>query len=168
MFWRNRVREMARNLTGQSNEYGELPLRPVLGQPVGGGNTSRYLPWYELDPERYEAEDQAMRERGFAGRIYQDGRLVYGGVVRDAMVVVFLDHLNPVKPPSLFIISDNLQLPREAFNPDGSVDLFYGNHHWDPNELTASILISWLEELLSQSDDGNGASVAPPMTDGDR
>jgi hypothetical protein len=141
---------MARRLTGRTNEYGELAMRRARENPVIQSATPRYSPWYESDPERYEAEDRSMRDLGFAGRLYQDGRLVYGGIVKDAMVAVFLDQMNPVKPPSLFVLSDNLPLPRDAFNPDGSVDLFYGDHHWNPNEMTASILVTWLEELLAE------------------
>jgi len=150
---------MAQRLTGHGSEYGELPLRPILERQAGDADTPRHLSWYEADPERYEAEERAMRALGFVPKLYQDGRIVFGGLVHGASVVVFLEHLNPVKPPSLFIVSDNVRLPGDAFNPDGSVDLFYGNHYWNPSEMTASILITWLEELMSQSGYGDCSSV---------
>ena len=150
---RERVGSAVRRLAGGGNEYGEVRPEPSRERPADGESGPRYLQWYEADQERYEAEDQAMRGLGFAGRIYHDGRLVYTGLERDSTVAVFLDHMNPLKPPALFVVSGELPLPKDALNPDGSVDLFFGDHHWNPNEMTASILVTWLDELVSERDE---------------
>ena len=150
---RERVGSAVRRLRRVGNEYGEVQPGPSGERSADRDSEPRYLQWYEADQERYEAEDLAMRALGFAGRIYQDGRLVYTGLERDATVAIFLDHTNPLKPPVLFVVSGELPLPKDAINPDGSVDLFFGNHHWNPNEMTASILVTWLDELVSQSDE---------------
>ena len=147
---RESARRVMERMTGTPNEYGEVEPQPSSERPDEGDSGPRYLQWYEADSQKYEVEDQAMRALGFAGRAYQDGRLVYTGLAGDATVAIFLDHFHPLKPPTLFILSGEPTLPGDAINPDGSVNLFFGDHHWNPNEMTASILITWLEELSSQ------------------
>jgi len=74
----------------------------------------------------------------------------------------FLSYLHPVKPPSVYPMTDDHGLPTECMNADGSVDLYQGNRHWDANRLMAADVIGWLEEVLdarrsmptTQSDDG--------------
>lgn len=156
-----RARSMMQRLTGGGNEYGEVTPEPTRERSPDRETAPRYLQWYEADLQRYEAEDQAMRALGFAGRIYQDGRLVYTGLTRDATAAIFFDHLHPLKPPTLFVISGELRLPQDAINLDGSVDLFSGDHHWNPNEMTASVLVTWLEELAPQSEEETCVSQMP-------
>jgi hypothetical protein len=64
-------------------------------------------------------------------------------------VRAILDHVHPLKPPSVFILSGDLPLPKNALNYGGSVDVFCADHHWDPNAMTADVVVAWLEEMLT-------------------
>ncbi|MBW1801653.1 MAG: hypothetical protein JRJ85_13100 [Deltaproteobacteria bacterium] len=153
---RERAMGFVRKLRGRTNDYGEIAENSETTieeeTPVSEGGSiegaSHYAQWYEIDIERYSFEDDAMRALGFTGRAYQDGRLVYTGMTGNCAVAVFLDHLYPLKPPTLYIISGGACVPKELLNNDGSVDIFSGEHHWDPNGMTASIVVSWIEEIL--------------------
>ena len=159
---RDRARAFVRRLSGGINEYGEISeetSEQEATEEAAHDAPQRYLQWYESDVERFEAEDRAMQKMGFTGRIYQDGRLVYTGLVGAHSVAVFLDHLHPLRPPTVYLLAEEADIPRGLINQDGSVDVFVGEHHWDPNSMTASVAVEWLLELLqdSQAVSGSGS-----------
>lgn len=113
------------------------------------GAAIHYKQWYEMDPVRKELEDRAFQDRGFESNILPDGRVVYLQEVprEDSVeIMVILDWLFPLKPPSVFAenLPEYLALPFEA---DGSVQVFNLNRPWSP-EFTASISVDYFEEDL--------------------
>jgi len=112
-----------------------------------------YRQWYEADPNRWSLEEDLMSRKGFSAKTYQDGRIVFTGEIMGLEVVVFLDHIYPLKPPKVFLLSEGKVLPENIINSiDGSVEIIAGEKHWDANSVTVSIIIDWLEELLRMLD----------------
>lgn len=111
-------------------------------------NAVQYYQWYEADPERLEAEKQAMQQRQFEAKVYPDSRIVFTGQLLKNEVLVILDYIYPLKPPSVYLLNKNLSIPEKMVNEDGSIDLG-GSKPWDANTMMADTMIDSLEQLLS-------------------
>ena len=111
-----------------------------------------YQQWYEADTERWQREEQAMQKKNFQSRVYQDGRIMFMGKIMNFETMIFLDYQYPLKPPFVYVLSEEQVLPKDFINEDGSIDLFRKEKHWNANTMTASIVIDWIEALLSLLD----------------
>ena len=159
MRFKERVRNVVRgvnNLSGDSEsrvDTNDAQEQETVEQETRStetqlSNAVQYYQWYEADPERLEAEKQAMQQKEFEAKVYPDSRIVFTGQVLGNEVLVILDYLYPLKPPSVYLLTENVSIPEKMVNEDGSIDLG-GTKPWDANTMMADTVIDLLEQLLS-------------------